>query len=532
MTSATVFTHARIYARVNQPPTSGGIAVQDGKVIAVGDLDHCRAAAGADAATVALSGAAVFPGFHDAHIHTGALALQFDAPDVSEATSLTEALALLARWADAHPGDGWVVGGRWDANEWGEGETLHRELLDEIFGDRPVVLNTVDAHSVCASSRALEIAGITADTEAAPGSVIERDADGQLNGILRENASDSIRAIANRQLLADAADLLAGVQRHLHARGITAITDFDGEEVRQGFTALAAAGKLRLRVRKGIPMGELDRAIAEGRTSGDGDDWLITGPVKLFSDGALGSHTALMHEGYEGDRCNCGVEVISVPNLTETVERANSNGIAVATHAIGDRANTNVLDAYEATKDCTRANDLHNSIEHAQHLAPRDIERFYELQVTASMQPIHCTGDFPLSVNLLGERDTLHYPWCTLRKAGVRVAFGSDGPIEPVEPMYGIHAAVTRQRRDNEPAGGREPSERLPLDQALLAYTEAPASMDEREAVRGRIEPGAYADFVALNADPYDTHPADLWKLGVTETIVAGEPVYRTEGAA
>lgn len=528
---ATVFTHPNIYLRASDAPVSGGIVVHEGKVVAAGTLEHCHEVAGPEANVVALPGAAVFPGFHDAHIHCGSLALQFQSPDINSARSLAEAVSQLRAWVDANPGERWVVGGRWDANKWLPQETLTRDILDDIFGDRPAVLNTVDGHSVCANSKALALAGIDESTPEMPGGVIERDAQGRLNGILRENASDFIRAVAETELLADAAPLLRVVQQHLHERGVVAVTDLDGEEVRRGFEALAAAGELRLRVRKGIPVGSLDDAIAEGRRSGQGDQWCITGSVKFYSDGALGSHTALMHEAYEQDACNCGVAVTSREHLVSDVAKANEHGIAVSTHAIGDRANTNVLDAYEANIDLTRARGLRNSIEHAQHIAPSDIERFKRLDVIASMQPTHCTSDYPLSVQLLGARETLHYPWKTLRDRGVEVVFGSDGPIEPVEPLFGIHAAVTRQRRDDEPAGGREPEERLSVAEAIEAYTERAAAMDEREAVRGAIEPGAFADFVVLAQDPFHVPPATLWQIPVAATIVAGEVVYQAEGA-
>ena len=210
---------------------------------------------------------------------------------------------------------------------------------------------------------------------------------------------------------------------------------------------------------------------------------------------------------------------------------ANSNGIAVSTHAIGDKANTNVLDAYEQVASITRSEGLHNSVEHAQHIHAEDIDRYARFEVIASMQPTHCTSDYPLSVHLLGERQTLHYPWRSLLDAGVHLVFGSDAPIEPADPLFGIHAAVTRQRRDGEPDGGREPDQRLSVAEAIAAFTEQAARMDEREGVRGRIEAGAFADFVVLGTDPFEVEPANLYKITVETTVVGGEVVYGGEGA-
>lgn len=525
--AAKVFVHPRILTNAHATPFSGAIAVVDGDIAAIGSLEECREIAGVDAPVTKLGGAVLLPGFFDTHLHSGAMALQFQSPDASEANSLAEALAQLRAWNAENPGTGWVVGGRWNANRWLAGETLHRRDLDDVFGDRPVALNTVDGHSVCLNSSALEQLGIDDNTEQLAGGVIERDENGQLTGVLRENNSDVARSRVTELLLNDCAELLDQVQQHLHRFGVTAITDLDGEQVRDGYLKLAAENRLRVRVRKGIPVTALDRAIAEGRRTGDGDRWVVTGSVKFFSDGALGSHTALMHEPYESDECNCGVEVTSSTDLASDVARANSNGIAVSTHAIGDRANTNVLDAYEATAEITRQHGLRNSIEHAQHIIDSDIDRFKQLNVIASMQPIHCTGDYPLSVTLLGDRATHHYPWHTLMERGALVTFGSDAPIEPVAPLYGIHAAVTRQRRDGEPPEGREPQERISVADAVDSYTGRAADAFGLGDRFGTLEAGKYADFVTLDADPFTCSPGDLWRIRVQQTVVEGEVVYQ-----
>lgn len=524
--TATVFVHPRILTAAHATPFAGAIAVENGNIVAIGSVEKCRKRAGKDAPVKELGGAILLPGFYDTHLHSGAMALQFQSPDVSETNSLAEAIDQLTQWQAEHPGTDWVVGGRWNANRWQAGESLHRRDLDEVFGDRPAALNTVDGHSVCLNTRALNELGYSDASEPLPGGVIERDENGQLTGVLRESDSDSARARVNELLLSDCAELLDQVQQHLHQFGVTAITDLDGEQVRDGYLQLAAEDRLRVRVRKGIPATALDRAIDEGRRTGDGDRWVVTGSVKFFSDGALGSHTALMHEPYEGDECNCGVEVVSSTDLAADVARANRNGIAVSTHAIGDRANTNVLDAYEANAELTREQGLRNSIEHAQHIIDSDLERFEQLNVIASMQPIHCTGDYPLSVTLLGDRATHHYPWHTLMERGVAVTFGSDAPIEPVAPLYGIHAAVTRQRRDGEPPQGREPSERISVADAINSYTGTAATAFGLGDRIGTLEEGKYADFVTLEADPFTCSPADLWRIRVQQTVVDGELVY------
>jgi predicted amidohydrolase YtcJ len=248
--------------------------------------------------------------------------------------------------------------------------------------------------------------------------------------------------------------------------------------------------------------------------------------VKLFSDGALGSHSAHMLSDFADEPGNHGVEVLAVEELVALVARANSAGIAVATHAIGDRANRNVLDAYARTVDITRREGLRNRIEHAQHIARSDLARFAELDVIASLQPTHCTTDFRLAARRIGNRDLAHYAWRSLLDLGAHVAFGSDAPIEPADPLYGVHAAVTRQNREGEPDGGFEPHERVSVTEALDLYSAGAAYAAGLDSVTGRIAAGQYADFVALDADPHAIEPAALATMSVVATIVDGEIAY------
>lgn len=507
--------------------THGAMLVTHGRVTALGTLEAMRSLAAPDTAEVRLPGAVVMPGFHDAHIHTGNLAREINAPDLRGCVSLDEALDRLRAYQVSHPGDGWVIGGRWDRNAWAGRPLPTRHHLDAIFGDRPVSLPSIDGHSAWANTAGLTAAGITAATPDPVGGRIEREpGTTEPAGLVFERAEDPIRTLSEAAIAETLHEALALAHDELLARGITHVTNFEGRDVRAAYERLRSSGRLKLRAHLGLAMDDLDDAIAAGMRTGDGDEWITTGPVKLFSDGALGSHTAHLHVDFEGDPGNHGIEVVPFADLSDLTERAVAAGIAVATHAIGDRANTLVLDAYERVHERARQHGLTLRVEHAQHLRWSDVERLARLGVVASMQPIHCTSDYPLSIELLGARDIGHYPWRALMDAGAAVAFGSDAPVEPADPLFGVHAAVTRTRRDGSPSGGREPEQRVSVLEALQSFTRTPARAAGLGDEAGRLAPGSLADFIALDQDPFAIDPDSIWRIRVEATAVAGEIVF------
>lgn len=527
MTRTTVFIHPRIRTLETEEPLDGAIVVREGRIAFLGSLDEARAVAGDGAEEVRLEGEALLPAFHDAHIHSGSMAAVRLGPELAGATSYTEVLERLRIFENENPGDGWIMGGRWDSNAWLDGAQPHRRDLDAIFGVRPVMLSTIDGHADWANSAALARAGIGAGTPDPVGGRIAKDATGEPTGLLLESASGPVDRVAREELVFSTEELLRDAQQHLLSLGIAHITDIDGEDVRSGYLALRDRGELRIRVHKMTRAGDLPAALADGRRFGDGDDWFTTGPVKIFADGALGPHTAHFHADFVGERGNRGIEVTAQQEIVELVRGAVDAGLGAAVHAIGDRANTLVLEAFETVAADARVRGVPLRIEHAQHIRPSDLDRFSELGVVASMQPTHCTSDYPLSVQLLGSRPTAHYPWRSLLDRGVCLAFGSDAPVEPADPFLGIHAAVTRQRVDGEPHGGREPDERITLTEALRAYTSAPAQAAGLVEHTGRLRTGMFADFITVDQDPYEVAEADLWRIRAEATVVGGEIVFQ-----
>ncbi|MEV5766884.1 amidohydrolase [Micromonospora sp. NPDC052213] len=515
--SIRVYRNAAIRTGDAGNPSARAMAVAGERLLAVGTEAEVRAAAGPGAELVDLAGAAVLPGLYDAHIHTAQYAHSLDAVDLRDVRSLDDALAMVAAHAARLRPGAWLFGGRWNSNTWDPPRQPDRYALDSVCPELPVVLPNADGHTVWANSAALRLAGIDADTPDPVGGEIVRDERGEPTGILRETAC---RPLEDLMVSRDLREQLRVVQDELLALGLTSVHDIDGEDCRAAYLELREAGELKLRVHKAIPSVHLEEAIAEGRRTGQGDDWFRTGPVKIFSDGALGSHTCHMSEPFAGQHPNVGIAVTPYEDLVKLFARAAENGIAVATHAIGDQANHLVIDAYEAVG---RTPGLRHRIEHAQHLRPGDLARMARLGIAASMQPVHCTSDIDLVDTLLAGHDLASYAWRGMLDAGVGLAFGSDAPIEHPNPFAALYAAVTRTRPDGTPVGGWQPEQRLTMAEALAAHTLGAAHAAGEEDRKGVLAPGMLADFIAVDTDPWLESPDAVLRTRVMTTVVGGE---------
>ena len=532
-----LFVNARFHTLWAPEPQVQAVLTRGERIVALGTRKELSAHFTGTTEIIDLEGATVIPGLTDAHIHTANFAREIAALDLRGTASIEEALERVRVYSNGVPDGSWVFGGRWDFNAWTVPMQPHRHDLDAVTGGRPAALPSIDGHTVWANSAALAAVGIDATTPNPVGGEIVRDADGEPTGILREAAGDRLVDIMHSAEAGDLDTQLLEAQRRLLAVGLTGVHDFDGEDALQSYRRMRVSGQLDIRVHKAIPMAALDQAISEGRATGDGDVWLRTGPVKLFSDGALGSHSCHMNAPFPGGDGNTGIEVIPFEDLCELIRRAAGAGIAVATHAIGDRANELVLDAYGDLARSTQdpqpglgrpASRLRHRIEHAQHLRPKDIARMAQLGVIPSMQPTHCTTDIPLASTLLASQDLASYAWRSLLDAGAVPAFGSDAPVEHPDPMYGIHAAVTRQNSNHEPDGGWQPGECVTLTEAIEAFTTGAAYASGEEAHKGLLRPGMLADFTALAADPFTVATSELRDIPVQSTTVGGVVRYRS----
>ena len=461
---------------------------------------------------VDLGGRCVLPAFTDSHVHFPTWSLAQRQVKLDGCGSLDEALA---RVRDAKRESGrWLRGYGWRDGDWSGPVELTKEALDEVTGETPTILISKDYHSVWLNSAALAHAGGNLDVH---GGVVERDEHGEPTGILREESAWRFR---DRYVLTTEDEWVeatrAGIKLAL-ARGVGAIHDKDGWLGAPGiFQRLRDEGSLPLRVWSSIPHESLDHAARLSLHSGFGDDHLRIGYLKCFMDGTLGSRTALLTDG-------SGVRITSRDELEEIVRRGAEAGWPVAVHAIGDQANRDALDAFEATQDAWRPRRLRHRIEHAQCVTPEDRPRFAALGVACSVQFSHAPSDRDLAERLWADRLDGTYAFRSLLDSGAVVANGSDAPVEELDPLAGIAAGVLRTI-DHRPAW--RPEEALTVEQAFAATCVTPAWLSGDERRRGRLLPGFFADLVVLDADPFAIEPEQLAELEVVATMVGGRWVH------
>jgi predicted amidohydrolase YtcJ len=476
-------------------------------------------------------GKTLLPGLIDAHGHVMGLGFQALQLDLTETKSLDEALAKIAEYAKANPDLPWILGRGWNQVSWKLGRFPTAAELDAVVPDRPVWLERVDGHAGWANSAALKAGGVTAATKDPQGGRIERDADGNPAGVLVDGATvlvgDKVPPPTDAQAeaaLEKALEIMASVGlTGVHDAGIDpktwALYRQFGEEGRLTARVYAMAG--------GIDA--LNQIAPNGPTGWLFDDHLALDAMKLYADGALGSRGAAMIEPYTDDPHNHGLLFVDGAKLRNMIASASSRGFQVNIHAIGDRANREVLDAFEDVAKMGLPG-VRNRIEHAQVLSPDDIPRLAKLGVIASMQPTHATSDKAMAEDRIGTgRIKGAYAWKTLIESGARFAGGSDFPVESPNPFYGIHAGVTRQDHDDQPPGGWYPNEALSLPQAFAAFTTGAAYAGQEERQVGTLTPGKWADFIIVDRDIFKVSPEQIWETVVEQTWVGGKKVFERE---
>ncbi len=507
-----ILINGKIYTLDPKRPRAHAIAFDAGRVAAF-DAEALGLRS-ARTRVIDLRGRTVLPGLTDYHIHFTGFAASRARVNLDGARSLEQALArVAARVASAPPGE-WIFGLGWNQTEWTEPIFPTRHSLDAIAPNNPVVLDRKDGHSVWLNRAALRAAHITRTTPDPAGGKIERDVDGEPNGLLRENAAELLGGNLGFEAgNLSQTDLLAAIQ-HAHQLGLTGIHNVEGADALRLFQQLRAQNQLTLRVAHTVPMQNLENAVALGLRGNFGDEFLRLVGVKMFTDGSLGSQSAWMLAPFEGQPQNTGMPTTPLAEIERLARLAASADLAVYTHAIGDRAIREVLNIYAKIRRAGFTNVLR--IEHAQHLDRADVPRFAALNVIASMQPIHATSDYKMADQLVGARARYAYAFKSLLDAGATLAFGSDCPVETLDPFVGIHAAVTRARANGEPQGGWYPQEKLSVAEAVRAYATP-------------LAPGALADCIVLAQDIFEIPPAEILQTRVEQTIVAGDPVYSVE---
>lgn len=525
-----ILTHGRLYTGDPRYPAATALAIRDGKILAVGSDDAILALRAPHTEWVHLAGRVVTPGLVDAHVHFRNFALSLERIDLHEVPSLAEALRRVQQRRQARPDEVWLQGRGWTQELWaGRGFPTAADL-DGVAADRPIFLSHKSGHAAWVNSLALQMAGVSAETPDPPSGQIQRDAHGRPTGILLEEAMSLVRRHIPPPTPDHIAAAMRRAQAHCWAVGLTGLHDFDGRDSLLALQQLRRAEELGLRIYKNLPAELVDHVVAAGLQTGFGDDWLRLGGLKIFADGALGPRTALMIEPYEGEPDNRGIAVADKEEMLEIGLKAVPAGLSLTVHAIGDRAVHDILDVYAELRrvEGRSAPPLRHRIEHVQLIHPADQPRLAQLGVIASMQPIHATSDMEMADRYWGARARHSYAIRTMLDTGATVVFGSDCPIEPIDPRLGLYAAVTRRRPDGAPGPhGWYPEQRYSLAEAIHAFTHAAAYTAGQEAWQGRLAPGYLADVTIFEQDIFAAPPEALLSAAVAATLVGGVFRYR-----
>lgn len=522
-----VIHHARIYTGDPAHPSASAMVIEHGKVVAIGSDDEILNVY-RDQRELNANGLRIIPGLTDSHIHLEEYALTLQYIDC-ETHSRQECIERVsARVRVSKPGE-WLLGHGWNQNNWPEGYGTAR-LLDEIAPHNPVYLTHKSLHCAWANTTALRMAGVMQGRQDPPGGKISRSPGGEPDGIVFESAMGLLEAAIPIVSADQSANAIREAIPLLWKVGLTGVHDFDGPRCFTALQLLHQQNALKLRVMKAIHLEDLPHAVGIGLRSGFGDDFLRIGSLKLFADGALGPHTAAMLAPYEDDPANLGMLMMDAGVVFEHGKLAAENGISLAVHAIGDLANREVLNGYaqlrrlERNSSTRQSPRLRHRIEHVQIIHPADIPRFADLDIIASMQPIHATSDMLMADRYWGDRSKYAYAWQSLLSNRARLVFGSDAPVESPNPFWGIHAAVARRRVDGSPSPlDWYPEQRLNVEQAITAYTANPAYAAGMENQLGKLASGFLADLLILNLDPFCCSPEELPTIHPLAVMVDGE---------
>jgi hypothetical protein len=525
-----IVVNAKVWTVDASRPRAEAIAVAGESILAVGSEEEIRRLAGASAQLLDAGGNTVLPGFIDAHAHFATGGFQLSSVDLRDAATPEEFTRRIAEHTKKIPKGEWMQGGIWDHELWGGHPLPTREWIDRVTPDHPVFVSRYDGHMALANSLALKLAGVTRETRTPPGGEIVKDARGQPTGLLKDEAMELVNRVipepSDEQRLRAIRAALAEARRY----GVTGIHDISSAPMMRVYQELHAAGELTARLYCITPIEQWEAPARAGMAAGFGNAWIRTGALKGFADGSLGSTTALFFEPYNDAPHTAGLPagmMFPEGNMLKMALGGDRAGLQLCIHAIGDRANRLILDVFAEVEKQNGRRDRRPRIEHAQHLHPDDIVKFAKLGVIASMQPYHAIDDGRWAEKRIGrERCKTTYAFRTLLDNKVRLAFGSDWTVAPLDPLQGIYAAVTRRTLDDKNPSGWFPEQKITLAEAIEAYTLGSAYAEGAEKWKGTITPGKLADIIILDSDVFALAPEKTKDAKVTTTIVGGKVVY------
>jgi len=524
--------HANIYTVDRQHPMAEALAVIGDRIVAVGSKAEIDAWRGPGTRVIDAHKKLLLPGFNDSHVHFTDGGAGLAEVQLNDATSAEEFKRRIATQAAKTEKGEWVLGGAWDETKWSSSQQPTAALIDDVTRNVPVFVSRYDGHQGLANSAAMKLAGISDNTADIPGGVIVRDAAGRPTGIFKDAAQElifkAIPPMPHERRLAAAKRALA----YAASVGVTSVQHMSAEYADVAvYSELLEKGQLTTRIYCAPLETEWQDQAKVGLRRAWGSSYLRLGAVKGFADGSIGSRTAALFERYSDEPDNHGIlsaEMHPPEAMRERLMKADGAGLQLRVHAIGDRAISMILDTFDAIEKANGYHDQRMTIEHAQHMAPKDFERFAKLHVIASMQPYHAIDDGRWVEARIGrERAKTSYAWRSFLDHGVTLAFGTDWDVAPLNPLLGLYAAVTRATLDGRNPGGWIPEQKITLAEAVEAYTLGSAFAEFQEKEKGSITPGKLADMVILSGNIFDMKPEAIRNVRVETTFVGGKIVYR-----
>ena len=510
-------------------PRASALATMGSRIVAVGDEADVRRLACDSTRVIEAGGRLVLPGFNDSHVHFMDGGQGLSSVDLRDAPSQEEFAQRIGGFvAGLEPGE-WVLNGNWDHENWSPNDLPTRQLIDGVTPDNPVFVQRLDGHMALANSVALELAGITRDTPDPPGGEIVRDADGEPTGVLKDDAMGAVSAVIPERGFEQALAVARAATDHAASLGVTSVQDM-GPNRPGVYQELARQGRLKTRIYAVSPLGDYQRWVRAGVRAAFGGPMLRVGGLKGFTDGSLGSTTAWFFEPYLDQPDSTGLALEQAGRHPDLVAGAEDAGLQVMIHAIGDRANDEVLQVFGQVADRHGDRDRRFRVEHAQHLNDGLIRRFAEQDVIASVQPYHAVDDGRWAhLRLDAKRLAGTYPFRDMLAAGVRLALGTDWYVAPLDPMLTVHAAVTRATLDGKHPDGWFPEQKLTVEEAVRAYTIGSAYAEFQEHEKGTLAPGMLADFVVWSQDIFEIEPDAIRDTRALVTVMDGRVVYEAE---
>lgn len=522
-----IILNADIWTGDQSNPSAQAMAIAGDSLLAVVSNAEIEKYIGPNTEVIDLNGAFVTPGFIDSHVHFLMGGFNLAGVQLRDAKTKEEFISRIKAFAETVPAGTWILGGDWDHENWG-GELPTRQWIDAVTPDHPVWITRLDGHMSLANTAALTAAGVDRAVKDVEGGTIVRDANGNLTGIFKDNATNIVDRHVPEPSPEQVDNALQAAMKYVASFGVTSVHHMAGH-----IDALERARKsnnMITRIYAMYPISQWEVLNEKIAREGRGDKWLKVGGLKGFVDGSLGSHTAAFFEPFTDAPSDTGLWVNTPEQLYTWISAADKAGLQLMVHAIGDRAINTLLNIYERVEQENGSKDRRFRIEHAQHIAHQDIPRFAALNVIPSMQPYHAIDDGRWAEKVIGpERIKTTYAFKSLFDAGAMVAFGSDWFVAPPTPLEGIYAAVTRRTLDDQNPDGWVPEQKITVEQALIAYTRNAAYASFDEKLKGTLTPGKLADFVVLSEDLRTVAPDQIRNVRVLNTWVGGKEVFRAE---